>query len=80
MEPDQSMLRCVPGSMKNCMWGSLKAQTCMRCDSGYTQSNDQCVISKIEGCLATEDNFSTCKGCNSFEGYSAVDEKTCKKF
>lgn len=72
---------CDEGVADNCKWGSNNGGTvgCFRCEDGYLQNDGKCIVSTIEGCMASKDGGKTCTGCNAFNGYFATDFAVCTK-
>ena len=67
----------------NCLIGSFdpdaKIPDCYACKDGYNSINGRCVISRIKGCMQSNDiEQKNCMLCDYTKGYFAtVDDKSC---
>ena len=85
-KPTNDWSKCVPFTEDeknlNCRWAfNINGEvSCARCNAGYSNRDNKCVTSSIEGCMVHDTNEGNCKICDAWDGYFASDSKHCQKF
>ena len=74
--------KCETELADNCVIGTGNPgnKACLICKKGYVSLNDECIVSKIEGCGVLNTDEKTCMACDFIDGYYAIkDNMSCQK-